>query len=398
MLQVGVGKSDGVDAYAVGVEAAQDAIKDFGIQQINLVIVFASVEYKQKEVLRGVRSVTGDSLLIGSSTAGEITTVGSAKRQSVVVMVISSDTIKFYADVGEGIAKDPSAAGRQVADRVKEKSDGSPKLFMLFSDVLVGNGAALVRGITESLGKHFPIVGGASGDDFKFEQSYQYLNDTVYSGSVVGVGLVGEFKFGIGVKHGWAPVGVPLKVTSSEGAVVHEIDNKPAINVYEDHLGKENVLELRSTKLAIIAALYPLGMKVEGSKELLIRVPLSVDANGAITCTAEIEKNTEVRLMVGSRETAITVAREAALFALDQLEGAEPKAVFIFDSAARSQIFGDKASEEIAAIQESIGGSVPLIGFYAYGEIAPLDGEILNVEKSNPVFHNETVVVLILGE
>lgn len=398
MLQVGVGKSDGVDAHVVGVEAAQEALKEFGVQRVDLVVVFASVTYQQKEVLRGVRSVTGEALLIGSSTAGEITTLGSAKRHSVVVMVISSDTIKFYADIGEGIAENPAAAGRQVADRVKEKSDGSLRLFMLFSDVLVGDGAALVRGTLESLGKHFPVVGGASGDDFEFERSYQYFNDAVYSGIVVGLGFEGNFKFGIGVKHGWAPVGLPLTVTRSEGTVVHEIDNKPAINVYEEHLGKENILELRSTKLAKIAAAYPLGVEVEGSDELLIRFPLSMDKNGAITCTAEIKKGSVVRLMVGSRETAIKVAREAAIRSVEQLEGAEPKAAFIFDSMTRGQIFGDKAGDEISAIQESIGSTVPLIGFYAYGEIAPLDGEVLNVEKCNSVFHNESVAILVLGE
>jgi len=398
MLQVGVGKSDGVDAHVVGAEAAQEALKEFGLRQVDLVIVFASVGYQQKDVLRGVRSVTGGALLIGSSTAGEITTVGSAKRPSVVVMATSSDTVKFYADIGEGIAEDPTAAGRQVADRVKEKSGGSLRLFILFSDVLAGDGAALVRGVLESLGKHFPLVGGASADNYEFERSYQYFNETVYSGAVVGLGLEGNFKFGIGVKHGWTPVGVPFKVTSSEGPVVHEIDNKPAINVYEEHLGKENILELRNTKLAKIAAAYPLGVKVEGSEELLIRVPLSVDEGGSITCTAEIEKDSEVRLMVGSREAAVTVARGAGIRAIDQLEGAEPKAAFVFDSAARGQIFGDKADEEIKAIQESIGSTVPLIGFYAYGEIAPLEGEVLNVEKCNPVFHNETVVVLVLGE
>ena len=54
-------------------------------------------------------------------------------------------------------------------------------------------------------------MGGASGDDFQFKQTYQYLNNTVYSDSVVGLGLTGDFKIGIGVKHGWIPVGAPIE-------------------------------------------------------------------------------------------------------------------------------------------------------------------------------------------
>ena len=398
MMKTGVGISYGPDSHAVGEEAAQMALRDFGVQQANLIIVFASVEYDQKEVIRGVRSVTGDALLVGSSTAGEITTQGPATRHSVVAMAISSDTVKFYVGVGENIKSDATLAGRQVADRVKEQAGESMSLFMMLPDVLVGNGADIVRGVLESLGPHFPVVGGASGDDFKFEKTYQYCNDTVYSGAVIGVGFTGDVKFGIGVNHGWNPIGTPLKVTKSEGAVVHEINGRPAISVYEDHFGKDNIEELRTTTLAKLAITYPLGMHVEGSDELLIRDPISVDENGSITCAAEIPEGSEIRLMVGDTDTAIKVARVAAGNAVEQLEGAEPKAVIIFNCIARSKLFGDRRGEEITAIQEKVGSGTPLIGFYTYGEQAPLAGAVRNLEKCNPAFHNETVVILVLGE
>jgi hypothetical protein len=41
---------------------------------------------------------------------------------------------------------------------------------------------------------------------------------------------------------------------------------------------------------------------------------------------------------------------------------------------------------------------VPLVGFYTYGEQAPINGEIKNLERCDPAFHNETVVILVLGE
>src|SRR3989344_6099058 len=105
--------------------------------------------------------------------------------------------------------------GREALRGVKKRLGGLFNAFMMLPDVLVGNGADIVRGVLDSLGEHFPVVGGASGDDFKFEKTYQYLNDRVYSGAVVGLGLVGNFKIGIGVKHGWIPIGTPLRVTRS---------------------------------------------------------------------------------------------------------------------------------------------------------------------------------------
>jgi len=397
-MKTGVGISHGANAHAVGEEAAQEALSDFGGVEASLIIVFASVEYDQEDVIRGVRSVTGDAPLVGSSTAGEITTRGPADRHSVAVMAISSNTVKFYTGVGENIKDDATAAGRQVADRVKEKAGEPLSLFMMLPDVLVGNGADIVRGVLESLGAHFPVVGGASGDDFKFEKTYQYLDDTVYSGAVVGVGFTGDVKFGIGVNHGWNPIGTPLKVTKSEGAVVHEIDGKPAIKIYEDHFGAENIEELRTTTLAKLAITYPLGMHVEGSDELLIRDPITVDEHGSITCAAEIPEGSEIRLMVGDTDTAIEVAQAAAVNAMSQIEGAEPKAVIIFNCIARSKLFGDRRGEEITAIQRAVGSTTPLIGFYTYGEQAPLSGEVRNLEKCNPAFHNETAVIPVLGE
>lgn len=394
---VGVGMSDGEDSHVVGVNACQQAVSTMGGQP-DVVILFSSVKYDQEKVNAGVRSVSGDALLVGSSTAGEITTTGPSSRHSVVVMAIRSDTTKFYAGLGEGIAQDPFLAGKTAAENTKNQTQEKLRAFMMLSDVLVGNGADIVRGVLASLGEHFPVVGGASGDDFKFEKTYQHLNDKVYSGVVVGLGWVGDFELGIGVKHGWVPVGTPKKVTRSNGSVIHELDGKPAISIYDEYFGEKEAAVLRTETLAKLAVSYPLGMKVVGSEEMLIRDPLTVDANGSITCAAEIPQDSSIQLMLGRRDEAIKVAGIAAQNAVEQLNGAKPKAVIIFNCIARNKLFGERSGEEIREIQKAVGLETPLIGFYTYGEQAPLGGEVRNIEKCNPAFHNETVVIAVVGD
>ena len=391
-LVVQVGVSDGEDAYTVGANACQEAMTKMGVDSADLAIVFASSKFDQEKMLAGVRSVSKEAVLVGSSTAGEITTEGPSNKPSVAVMLIKSPEIKFYAAVGENIAADARAAGKSAADKVKALAGAELRAFMMLPDVLVGNGADIVRGVLDSLGEHFPVVGGASGDDFKFVKTFQYLNDKVYSGTVVGLGLVGNFKIGIGVKHGWLPVGSPMKVTRSTGAVLHELNGAPAINIYRDYFGAEEAKKLQEETLAKLAITYPLGMTVAGSDEMLIRDPITVDANGSITCAAEIPEGSEIRLMIGSREEAVKVAKVAAEKAIEQLDGTPAKAVIIFNCIARNKL------EEIDAIQEAVGKETPLIGFYTYGEQAPLGGEVRNIEKCNPAFHNETVVICVLGE
>ncbi|MBI4156053.1 MAG: FIST C-terminal domain-containing protein [Candidatus Zambryskibacteria bacterium] len=401
-IKASVGVNQGDDSYAVGANACQDAIEQLGDSSPDLLVVFSSVKYDQEKMLQGVRSVAPGALLVGSSTSGEITTQGPLREKSVAIMAIKSPEVKYFAGVGENIAANPREAGKVVADKVKrqvkEQAGETLKTFMMFPDVLAGNGADIVRGVLDSLGEHFPVVGGASGDDFAFKKTYQYVNDKVYSGAVVGLGLVGNFKMGIGVKHGWIPVGEPATVTKSAGSVIHEINGKPAIRIYEDYFGEEEAKVLRTETLAKLAITYPLGMKVVGSDELLIRDPITVDEHGSITCAAEIPEGSEIRLMVGSRNEAIQVARTAAKSALEQLGGSAPKAIIIFNCIARQKLFGDKSGDEIKAIQEIIGPQVPLIGFYTYGEQAPLGGEVKNIERCNSAFHNETVVICALAD
>jgi len=390
--------SYGEDAYAVGVNACQDAIEQLGDKNPDLLILFSSVKYDQEKMLSGVRSVAPNALLIGSSTSGEIITSGPVKERSISIMAIKSPEVKYFTGVGENISAGAREAGKVAADKVKAQAGSDLKAFVMIPDVLVGNGADIVRGVLDSLGAHFPVVGGASGDDFAFKKTFQYVNDNIYSGSVVGLGLTGNFKMGIGVKHGWIPVGEPMKITKSSGAVIYEINNAPAIKIYEDYFGKEEAKILHTEPLAKLAITYPLGMKVAGSDELLIRDPMTVDEHGSITCAAEMPEGSEVRLMVGSKEEAVRVAKIAAEDAVAQLGGSTPKAVIIFNCIARNKLFGDRSGEEITAIQEAVGKEVPLIGFYTFGEQAPLGGEVRNIEKCNSAFHNETVVICVLAD
>ncbi len=104
---------------------------------------------------------------------------------------------------------------------------------------------------------------------------------------MVGAGLFGNFGIGVGVRHGWIPIGLPMKVTKSKGAVLEEINGKPAVSIYEDYF-REKAEKIKEELLARMAIIYPLGMSVEGSLKLLIRDEVIANEKGEITCTAKI--------------------------------------------------------------------------------------------------------------
>ncbi|MBM3436274.1 MAG: hypothetical protein FJY07_08690, partial [Bacteroidetes bacterium] len=78
------------------------------------------------------------------------------------------------------------------------------------------------------------------------------------------------------------------------------------------------------------------------------------------------------------------------------LEGGKPKAIMMFSCVGRKLILGRRTQEEVEAVQRILGKDVPLLGFYTYGEIGPIDKLKKNLKVTK--FHNETVVLWVLGE
>ena len=394
---VGLSKNKS-DSYQAGFEACKMAIEKMGGGKPDFTITFASVSFNQDDLMRGLKEASDGAPGIGCSDAGEITNDGPTQK-SVAIMAIKSDQLRLTSGLGANIKADARAAGKQVAQEVKEKAVDALRAFIMLPDVLTGNGADIVRGVLDVLGENFPVAGGAAGDDFLFQKTYEYRDHEATSGAVAGVGFSGKFSLGMGVRHGWVPIGVPMKVTKSKGAVLYELDNRPAVSIYEDYFGTE-ANDLRREPLARLAITYPLGIKVADLEEYLIRDAITVDDNGALTCAAEIPEGSEIRLMIGSKEKAIEAAQDAARHLMKdfELQKQKPKFLLMFNCIAREKLFAQKAKEEIDEVMKIIGDDVPLLGFYTYGEQAPMGGETRDAQKIMSRFYNETVVLFGIGE
>jgi hypothetical protein len=391
---VGVGSSEKKETAEAINEALAQASLSLENHSPSLLLLLASpTTYDQQQLLNLVKEKYPQTTLIGCSTSGEITNLGP-KDNSLCLMAIASDQIRFAAGKGLGIKTDARQAGRDLAKAIKtQNQDFLPKVALIFPDGLAGNGADIVRGIQDVFGETFLFAGGSAGDDFLFKKTYEYFERELLSEAVVGVGLAGNFSFGIGVRHGWIPIGTSRTVTKAKSNVLYELDHKPAIQIYQDQFGKDKKLISTTEPLARLAITYPLGIVLKDQSECLIRDPITVDANGAITCAAEVPEGATVYIMIGGREEAIEAARQAAKMALNHLKGKTPKAAILFNCIARKKLLMNKKEEEIEAIKQIIGEEVPLIGFYTYGEQAPLAGQVMTCS-----FHNETDVLFLLSD
>lgn len=395
-IAVGIGTSKEIDSYAAGSIATFKALDKMGAEQApDLVFTFASSRFDHHQLVKGIKSVIPNSPLIGCTTAGEITNEGP-DRKSIAVMAIKSNVLHAAMGLGKKISANSRQAGQEIARDVlvKTKQRATRHAFMMFPDGLKGNSTDIIRGIQEVLGTSFPIVGGSAADDFLFQKTYQYYEDGVYEDCVCGVLFSGDISVGIGARHGWYPLGKPRIVTEAEHNVIIKLDGKPAVRIYEDYFGKR-VADLTDEPMARMAVMYPLGMSIPGEEECIVRNALRVEKNGALVCAGEVAPGSEIRVMMGSKETALKAAKKAAELALGALRNAKAELVFIFDSVSREKLFGRMAREEISIVKNIFGKNTPILGFYTYGEQAPL-GATINLGQT--FFHNETIVVFAIGE
>lgn len=406
MIDVGVGWSDDEDSFKAGKDAAERALEEMGKKEPLLTLVFSSVKFDLVKMLEGIRSVI-KTPLIGCSDAGEITNQGP-RTGSVAVMGIHSEKIKVTTGIGRKINEDARKAGQEsVISGIKPMESEfkattqlflrsktgfltlTPYSLIILPDGLTGNGADVVRGVTDVVGPYFPVVGGSAGDDLKLEKTYQFYNNEVCTDSVVSALLYSDFVSGFGVRHGWHPVGKSMVVTKSEKNIIYEIDGKPAIRAYESYF--EEKIEERA--LGRKFAVNSLGIPAwEG--EYRLRWPLIKREDGSIVCAAEIPQDSVVRIMAGTEESAIEAAKIAANEAMTKagVESAEDVAAcIIFDCISRKQLLGKDAYKEIDAIKGIVGKNTPMIGFYTYGEQAPTYGAPTG-------FHNQTVVIYIIAK
>ena len=391
MISASVGVGTGPDAYTAGEEACRHALGEMPKERAHALFVFGSVALDQDKLIEGVSSLSGDALLIGCSSAGEISSEGFSAEKSVVVMAIASDQVQFCGAVGHHILWNPRRAGEECASGLQYASHGYTHSALAFLDIISGNGDLTLSGFLNRLGGNVPVFGGAAGDDMLFFQTFQYLKDKTYSGSIVGMGLSGNFTTAQVTMHGFLPIGIERIVTKSEGTTLYELDGKPAASIYKEYFGEEHLSELHEGLLPSITVSYPLGVFLKDSDEVLLRNPIFIDKKGAMTFTAAIPQGAEIRLMISDIERDLEVTELAAQSLLKKLNGKKPKAALVVNSMARKKMLGARADEEIEIIQRVLGRDVPFVGFYSYAQI----GERA---KGEVALHNGALSIWALAE
>lgn len=391
-FKVAIGKSQKKDITEAAQEAALSCLKEAPFYETGIIIVFTTIDFASIGLLKNIKLILKTDLpIIGCSTLGIITPDGILK-EGLAIAVLSSSQIKISCGAintikNQDIYSSAQELGTYLLSNVKEYRR---ELCLLLNDGLSEDVSTLIKGLQNTLGKSFPFIGGGASDNLKFRQTFQYYNDEILNNGSVAALFAGKLSYGLAVSHGWKPLGKIRTITESKANVIKKIDNKKASQLYEDYFAK-TLTELKK-EILHINILYPIGIYVKGENEYLLRNVISLNDDGSITTQGDIPEGSSVRLMIGTKESCLTAAKEAAV----RVKSAINKKIalaLVISSVSRACILGRNIDSEIKIIKETLEDDTPIIGFYSYGEYAPL-GSLYG----QTYLHNQTIAILGIGE
>lgn len=381
MLKVVVAHSEDPDSAFAIAAVLQECLQQLAGQSPQAGIVLAAIDFDHALILQRINECFPGIELIGGTTDGEMSSVLGFQQDSLVLMLFgATEDIEIRAGIGHGVGADAAIAAQQAVAQATAKCHAPLRLCLTLPESLTGNSVAILQGLKQALGQ-VPIFGGLVADQWRFQQTYQFYQTEVYSDAVPVLLFGGNVVFSHGIASGWQPLGNPSQVTRVEQNVLYAVNEQTALEFYQHYLGQ---LPPSSE--------YPLAVFEPGAEHCYMRAPSVYDpSNGSITFFADIPAGATVQITSTSHDDILAASKISMEMALAHYPGARPAAALLFSCASRRQILGTRSKEEYQMAQQCFPVQLPTCGFYANGEIAPME------QAGNSQFHNETFVTLLLG-
>jgi hypothetical protein len=243
------------------------------------------------------------------------------------------------------------------------------------------------------------VVGGAAADDMRLTETFVFAGERALTDAAVAVWINSPWPLAVVAAHGWQPVGLPRLVTSAEGPIVHEIDGRPAAEIFQDcrtshHPVPDDVVNCRCPCCAPTGgeagteprqgyhAAHALGL-IGPDGSTLIRGAY-VDDEGRLRTFCPLPTYSAVQVVSARANDLLDVADDIAH---DATAGRDAGVLLAFSCVARLDVLGERIAEEAVRLRAAAGGAATF-GFFTYGEFART--------VSVAGYHNATVAAVAL--
>ena len=290
---------------------------------------------------------------VGLGVAGNGVEYHQRPALAVLVGALPVDGFRVFEPLRDGIDSFVERHGDWVARHhpVFGIVHGDPRnqgIVKIVDDLAAETSTYLVGGLTAAQGS-FPQVAGRVAD-----------------GGLSGVLFSPELPVVAGLTQGCTPIGPIRTITQAQQNVVMAIDDRPALEVFREDIGQLLARDLQRVGGYIHVA-FPIAGTDTG--DYLVRNLTGIDTErGWIAIGELVEAGRQV--MFCRRDNAAAEQDLRRMLAdVKQRADRPPKAAVYYSCVARGpHLFGPN-SEELKLVREVL-GDLPLVGFYANGEIS----------------------------
>ncbi|MFM1891301.1 MAG: hypothetical protein RLZ44_378 [Pseudomonadota bacterium] len=219
----------------------------------------------------------------------------------------------------------------------------------------------LITALADGLG-HGYLVGGLTSSEGMQVQ----VADRAVGGGLSGVLLGAEVPVATGLSQGCSLIGRKHEITQCQRNILVELDGRPALDVLKEDIGEVLARDLRRIGGYIFAALPIAG---SDTGDYLVRNLIGVDPDQGLIAVGDLlQPGTSLQFAKRDAQTARADLERMVDKLRERLPG-EPKGALYHSCLGRGRhLFGDN-SAELQLLREHL-GDVPLVGFYANGEIS----------------------------
>ena len=390
MIRAGVGYSQKQATELAVEEAAGQALGQAGIARADLAMIFFTADHAahSRELATTLIRSVGTDCVMGASGAGVLTGDGEIEGGSgIAVLAWSAPEIVARPFIFEPLKGNEENLGTTFGDFLAKTQDQS-SLMILLPDTYNGNPQPLLDAMAAKAGFH-PVVGAGSSENGAVGATFQLCGDKVTSNSLAGAYISGEFKVHVDITQGCQPITEPMVITKAERNLIHEIDGRPASEVFARLLKGPLAEDLRRALMVLFVGLP--ADRQENSVapgKYLVRNIIGLDPEKGIVGVAESVSEGEALIFTmrdgqRAREDLNQMLRRHA----EKLQGRKPGFGIYFNCCARGGSLYGSPGIDSAYIRQAL-GDFPLIGMFGGYELAPLG-------RANHLFAYTGVLALI---
>lgn len=369
-------------------DSTVDAIaSELSSKQAQLVLAFGHARlFDDPKHYQKLAQMFPNAIIAGCSSGGHaLGRALSDEDMSISVITLESSRVKMAVApiTPEG---DMDITAKQLIDQLA--GDDLKHIFIL-ADGLSTNGSKLVNALVKLVGNTIDITGGLGADGTRFEKTWVMANGPAKPGQIAAIGFYGDRLLSrSGCAAGWNEFGVERIITKSIGNIVYEIDNQPALTLYEKYLGQY------AAELPGSAFRFPLSIRANQNQTPVIRTVLGIDREAkSLIFAGDIPEGYLGRLMTAQLEDLIDSAGEIAQQTSSDGKSQGDLLCLVVSCVGRRVLLQQLTEEELEIIQSTLGPHAKLTGFYSYGELGAYGGTGHLCQ-----FHNQTISITALSE